>query len=67
MTKDTILKAFGEAVLNLIRYSLVILAILYALNYTYQTRELAINANRALNEYIKNGWLPDFPLSPKPK
>lgn len=67
ITRDKLIQALGEGLFLLIKYSLLILVIIYTLNYINNTRQMAESSVSAINEYIKNGYLPSFPLTPKSK
>lgn len=61
--KDMLLEAFKEGLLLLVKWGLLIAAIVYAFNYSLQTRNMALNGNQAaiaINELQQKGWLPKF-------
>ena len=66
--KDIICRALGEGLFLFLKYGLIIILILVGLIYYNDMKMKAENGNQAaiaINEYIKNGYLPSFPLTPK--
>lgn len=56
-------RALEEGILLLVKYGLIIAAIIYAFNFTMQTRQMAINGNQsaiAIQQLQMKGWLPQF-------
>lgn len=52
---------FKDGLLLLVKWGLLIAAIIYAFNFSMQTRDMAINGQQAaafLSELQKKGWLP---------
>lgn len=56
-------QALEQGILLLVKYGLIIAAIIYAFNFTMQTRQMAINGNQAamaIQQLQMKGWLPQF-------
>lgn len=67
MFKETLIKNFQEGLYLLVKYGLIIIVIVYAYVFMMNTYQMANNGNSAaiaINDYIKNGYLPSFPLKP---
>lgn len=50
-----------EGIFLAVKYGIIIAAIVYAFNFSMQTRTAAVNGEQAalvINEYIAKGWLP---------
>lgn len=66
--KEQLVEAFKNSLLLAVKYSVIVVVIIYVFNYTMQTRQLAMNGNEAATailEYQKAGVLPKFPLEKK--
>lgn len=68
MFKEVLIKNIQEGILLLVKYGLIIGFIIFSYLIMMNTYQMANNGNQAaiaINEYIKNGYLPSFPLKPK--
>lgn len=53
-----VIGALGEGLYLLLKYGMLVAIIVWAFNYSLGTRDMAINANVAINAYMNQGWLP---------
>ena len=61
--KEKLIEALKDGLLLFVKYGLLIAAIVYAFNFSIQTRDMALNGNQAaiaILELQKKGWLPAF-------
>lgn len=61
--KEQFKEALKEGLLLLVKYGLLILAIIYAFNFSLQTRDMAVNGTQAaiaIKSFQQKGWLPQF-------
>ncbi len=59
--KEELIEAFKNGLLLLVKWGLLIAAVIYAFNFSLETRRAAINGEQAailINEYMKKGYLP---------
>lgn len=58
---EGLVESLKDGLLLLVKYGVLIAAIVYAFNFSMQTRTAAVNGEQAaliINEYIAKGWLP---------
>lgn len=61
--KDQLIEAGKSGILLFVKYILIVAAIIYAFNFSLNTRQMAesgLNAAVALNKYMSKGYLPQF-------
>jgi hypothetical protein len=61
--KEQLVEALKNGLLLLVKYGLLIVAIVYAFSFSIQTRDMAVNGNQAaiaIVELQKKGWFPVF-------
>jgi len=66
---DRLKIAAQESVLIAVKWGLLIVIILTAVNYVTRIRTAALNGEQAaiaINEFQSKGWLPQFPVPQKP-
>lgn len=66
MFKERLRESFQDGLLLAVKYSTLILIVLFVLNYLYNIKQQAMNGNsaaEAIVEYQKAGVLPKFPLT----
>jgi hypothetical protein len=68
--QELLKEKFQQGLLLLVKWGLLIAAIVYAFNYSLQTRNMAMNGEQAalaINEFINKGWLPKLANGEAPK
>lgn len=61
--KDRLIESLKEGLLLLVKFGLLVAAIVYAFNFSLETRNMAVNGQQAavaIMELQKKGWLPQF-------
>lgn len=61
--KDQLIEALKEGLLLLVKYGLIVIAIVYSFLFMNQTRDMAINGNNAaiaIKMMQEKGYLPQF-------
>lgn len=70
ISRSMVIGALGEGLYLLLKYGLIVILVLTSLYFYNNLSSKADNGNQAaiaINEYIKNGYLPSFPLKPREK